>query len=146
MILNYDHNSPLAPSFESLSSTSTEGPSTTNVPIDKVFSQPLAELPTKPLTSPSFVRTLLLSESSASPLSRISNRSRKQSWRRPLKNLIDYTTVRKKEMKDYFEQKEFERIEAVTAFQRFYSPQAIHIPVIKKIILKIWDERAAANK
>lgn len=144
MVMMYRHDSPLAPSIADLDakalleSSSAPGPSD----IRKAFLVPMEELPTRPKSSMGFTSNLLTRESSRRGLRNVSG----PRWRRIPKNPIDYTTVKKKEFSNYFKEKNQALIEEQRIFEKHFSPLPQHLPIVRKVTLRIWEEKAVDNK
>ncbi|KAJ3323185.1 hypothetical protein HDU76_013719 [Blyttiomyces sp. JEL0837] len=144
MVLLYRHDSPLAPTVADFEKEEQELASKSKSQTSdffNVFATPFAHLPTNPLNPKGFT-TSLISRRAARLNLGLPNRR----WRRRLRNPIDYTTVTNKEFSDYYRGITKAYVEEKRAFERYFSPKLEHLPTIRKVVLRIWDEKAVANK
>ncbi|KAJ3064699.1 hypothetical protein HDU98_011908 [Podochytrium sp. JEL0797] len=147
LVLAYCHNSPLAPSADS-QREKMERDAKANakaLSLTTLFQTPLAKLPTRPLDSPMPVTNLLAMKAARYDMYH-ANASAGGRARRRLTNIIDYTTITDAQ----FTKLEREKIKGVRdfhrGFEKNFSPRIDHLPAIRKVVLKIWDEKAVNNK
>ncbi|KAI9357937.1 ribosomal protein L5 domain-containing protein [Zopfochytrium polystomum] len=143
LVLLYCHDSPLAPSIAALDAESETKRIESPRPaaLRQVFSVPLGQLPTSPYSLNGITSNLLTAESNRQIV-----RPVRQGWRPVMKNPIDYTTVRKKQFARFFRRIDRNAILRARAFEKYFSPKPQHLPVVKKVSLRVWDEKAIDNK
>ncbi|KAJ3122177.1 hypothetical protein HK100_012088 [Physocladia obscura] len=66
--------------------------------------------------------------------------------RRRLVNIIDYSTITETQYNRIERLKTKAVRELQRGFDKNFSPRADHLPAIRKVVLKIWDEKAVNNK
>ncbi|KAJ3106974.1 hypothetical protein HDU97_005255 [Phlyctochytrium planicorne] len=159
MILRYRHDSPRAPTLQKVDalieerakayekSLEVDQPLSKDVNVRsdllRVFSVPLEKLPTDPLNSDaSMIVTNLLSKQSQSRSPKVRNLRRL--WRRRLVNPIDYTTVRRTAMEAFL--LDIDNINKSNAARKSFSPMPLDLPAVRKVVIKIWEDSAVANK
>lgn len=125
MIMNYDHNSPMA----SLDALEKEWDVDEQKVFENTFLTPVEQLPTRPETE--ICTNLLTTELSHVGLPRI-----KKGFTKKLKNPIDYTSIRDE---DFLPGPPAHEIPP-------YSPLPSRVPALRRIDLKIWAEEAVGNK
>ncbi|KAJ1566368.1 hypothetical protein HK405_010102, partial [Cladochytrium tenue] len=144
MALMYRHDSPFAPSIAELDrqeENRRRAAETQPSPLRDVFSVPLAELPTRPWAADRPTTHLLTRVVGRSDVRRLGH-----GWRKIRRNDIDYTTVRRNTFDRYFRRLERSVIHSRRAFERHFSPRPEHLPAVRKIVLRVWDEKAIENK
>lgn len=127
-ILSYDHNSPDA-SLEALEANSEWNYSVGDKPLEKLYTTPVAKLPTDPLNV--ITQNLLTTE-----LQNVGMPKKGRRYKQKLYNPIDYTSIRK----------EVFNAPPPQAPRAPFAPLPSRLPALKKIMLSVWDEEAVANK
>jgi hypothetical protein len=130
MVLNYDHDSPMA-SLEALERTKEWNRSIPENELEELFSMPLEKLPTKPFSNDTPVTTNLLTLENSTKGDKLQSRKKRR-----LPNPIDYTIVRKEDWN-----KDVGPVQAEP-----YAPLPSRLPLLKKVVLKIWAEEAVKSK
>ncbi|TPX71756.1 hypothetical protein SpCBS45565_g00813 [Spizellomyces sp. 'palustris'] len=128
MVLTYDHTSSHA-RFSHLSKTREWNRRLPETPLQSLFSVPVERLPTVPASE---TTTNLLTLENA----RVKDVVLKRKFRKGLFNPIDYTTV----LKEKYDARE----DAPPPPP--YAPLPSRIPIVSKVMLRIWSEAAVANK
>jgi hypothetical protein len=126
-ILNYNHASTDA-SIDALNQ-SKELNYKVESPLERVYTTRVADLPTKP--SDTVTQTLLTTE-----LQNVGLPMKSRKYKQKLYNPVDYTSIRK----------EVFNAPPPAVAKPAYSPLPSRLPSLKKIVLKIWDDEAVANK
>ncbi|KAI8919834.1 ribosomal protein L5 domain-containing protein [Powellomyces hirtus] len=129
MVLNYDHSSPHA-SLEHLSSTREWNRRRPEHLLQDIYSCPVDRLPTFPGSAETTTNLLTLENA------RVKEVTLKRKFRKGFYNPIDYTSVVKEK---YNARKEAPPAEP-------YSPLPSRLPMVSRVMLRIWAESAVSNK
>ena len=129
MILNYDHDSPMA-DLKNLEQSAEWNRCLPHNHLEELYSLPLDKLPTQPFNDCPTTHLMTLENST------IGDKLNSRKYKKRLYNPIDYTIVKKNEWTRDDPPKKIEE----------YSPLPSRTPIPKKIILKIWSEAALKNK
>ncbi|KAJ3022993.1 UNVERIFIED_CONTAM: hypothetical protein HDU68_008839 [Siphonaria sp. JEL0065] len=148
LVLAYSHESPLAPSAADarlkLQRDAELATTEKRLSLTKLFQTPLEKLPTRPLDS-LFPTTNLLSLKAVRYSMYHANTAGGR-IRRRLSNILDYTTITDAQFSKLDRLKTKEVRELHRGFEKNFSPRVDHLPAIRKVVLKIWDEKAINNK
>ncbi|KAJ3156437.1 hypothetical protein HDU89_004219 [Geranomyces variabilis] len=129
MVLTYDHSSPHA-SLEHLSASREYNRTVPENLLKDVYSRPVERLPTFPGAAETTTNLLSLENA------KVKNVVLKRKFRRGFFNPIDYTSVLKEKLNAR------EDAPPVAPF----SPLPSRLPIVSKVVLRIWAEQAVANK
>ncbi|KAI8612557.1 ribosomal protein L5 domain-containing protein [Chytriomyces sp. MP71] len=146
LVLAYAHRSPLAPSLDQLDKRERRMATdhAERLSLTNLFTTPLAKLPTRPL-DPGPPTTNLLSLKAARY--DLYNKDFQQGrYRRRLNNIIDYTTIRDATFSKLDRLRTKQIREVHRGFEKHFSPRVDHLPALRKVVLKIWDEKTVNNK
>ncbi|KAJ3379781.1 hypothetical protein HDU84_006417 [Entophlyctis sp. JEL0112] len=146
MILSYCHSSPLAPSAKDATAAVAKAASEREkrLSVTSLFQIPLEKLPTRPL-DPGVPTTNLISLKCSRYGMYRPSESRGR-FRRRLGNIIDYTTVTDAQHAKLERLKNKDVRHLHRGFETNFSPRPDHLPAIRKVVLKVWDEKAVNNK
>ncbi|KAJ3289947.1 hypothetical protein HDU79_003658 [Rhizoclosmatium sp. JEL0117] len=148
LVLAYTHKSPLAPSAAEFEAAKKKAEALRldekRLSLTKLFQTPLAKLPTRPLDSPFPVTNLLSLKAARYDMYHANMAGGRM--RRRLSNIIDYTTITDSQYSKLDRMKIKEVREFHRGFEKNFSPRIDHLPAIRKVVLKIWDEKAVNNK
>ncbi|KAJ3163110.1 hypothetical protein HDU86_002279 [Geranomyces michiganensis] len=129
MVLTYDHSSPHA-SLAHLSASREYNRTVPENLLKDIYSRPLERLPTFPGAAETTTNLLTLENA------KVKNVVLKRKFRRGFYNPIDYTSVLKEKLNAR------EDAPPVAPF----SPVPSRLPIVSKVVLRIWAESAVANK